>query len=226
MKIADNRLLTGLVVALGAYWAAGLYLPWSSFAAIINLSLTVASGLLFMRFAPEAAAIVFQGIRNDDKPDGDGSHLAILGTTLIALGGILAAIAAFLMVYVAKTPFELFGRATAMAGIGMIFISPSVTKRGITFTSRWWLYLAAAIVMVGVYALGYNTGWHNEKADDLVEDAHIPDDRPRCASNRPVWISSNGRYHTRSSPDRRKVIPVRCYPSAMEAAANGYRPPG
>lgn len=231
MKISDNRLLLWSIMALSAYWIIGSISPWTAFAPVVNLSLIIAAGLTFMRYAPDAAAIVFQGRRNEDAADGDGSHLAIYGLALIGLGGLFAAVTAFglaipeIRFYVAGQPIELFGRWLAVAGLGLVFVSPNVTRRGVKFDGGAWLYVVAAIAMAGVYAIGYGAGQREEVSALTERLDHIPADRPRCPVDRPVWGSDSGVYHTTLSPYRKLVFPVRCYASETEAEAAGFRAP-
>jgi len=232
MKIADNRLLSGTAIALGLYWLVAFALSWQTFSLFINMSLVVASGLVWLRSIPETFDILFRGLRNESAPEGDGSHLAVYGVNLIGLGGIIAALASFALAipfisgYVSHTPLEFFGRAIATAGLGLWFVSPNVSRHGVRFTGGAWFYLVAALMMIVVYAVGYSAGFREERQATFEDDEHIPLDRPRCGLERPIWGTKQGVYHTEDSPYRKLVLPMRCFATETEARAAGFKAPG
>lgn len=49
--------------------------------------------------------------------------------------------------------------------------------------------------------------------------------RAYCSTDFPVWVSSNGVYHTASSPYRGMVTAKWCFSTVAEAEAKGFRPP-
>lgn len=49
--------------------------------------------------------------------------------------------------------------------------------------------------------------------------------RAACAKSEEVWVSSNGIYHTKSSPYRGMVVPEWCFEDENQAKEKGFRPP-
>lgn len=47
--------------------------------------------------------------------------------------------------------------------------------------------------------------------------------RATCSEGEPVWVSSNGVYHSANSPYRAQVIPSWCFSSTEEAEKRGFR---
>lgn len=47
--------------------------------------------------------------------------------------------------------------------------------------------------------------------------------RASCKPSEPVWVSSNGVYHSANSPYRAQVIPSWCFSSTEEAEKRGFR---
>jgi len=225
----NNRLLLGSLLALLAYWTTGYLTPAPWLSSFASLGLLVFSAFSAWRYGMPAFEIVVLGRRSGEE-GAEGSHLAIYGTALIALGSFYIGTFGLLWVYFDQpahwlgTPASGFGRALAAAGFLMLYSSPDVTRTGIRLPNVIMLTVIALAAMLLAFFLGTQV-----RDDEAGSAEHIRfmqrhgDDRPMCSPAKPIWVSSHGHaYHTPDSPYRALVVPVRCYPSEAAAQAAGY----
>jgi hypothetical protein len=224
-----NSLLLWSIVAFVGYWSTSAALPGPYFTAAGSLSVLIFGGVTLMRYAPEAWHIVVHQRRNQDAPEGDGSHLAAYGVTLIAAGCVYSGIFGLLWIFAGQpeawlsTAASGFGRFVQAAGFGLLFFSPDVTKRGLALPPKLWLALiAAAIMMVGVF-VGVQIGQKGKLA--AIVAGH--ETTSACPPATPIKgnVSRAGLlFHRPGSRFYEATIPEACYPTEGDARRAGYRP--
>jgi len=232
-RINSNPLLLWSVLTFIVYWVAGAVVPDPYLSSAMSLLLLIFGGVTFLRFAPDAWQILIHRRRNEAAQDGDGSHLAAYGVTLLSAGSCYVGLFGLLWVYFGQpgdwlgTVYSGFGRGMMGAGFGLLFFSPDVSQRGLRLPSGLLLLGIVSVAMTVVFLLGVHfgqketmSGWRG------MEGRPIAEDRPVCAPDRPVWgAGTAGVYHTPRSPYRQLVVPSRCFKTEREARMAGFRPP-
>ena len=126
--------------------------------------LLVAGAVTLFRYAPDAWEIVVRGRRAQAAEDGDGSHLAAYGVTLLAAGSCYVGLYGLLWTYIGQpgtwlgTAYSGFGRAIMFAGFGLLFLSPGVTRRGIRLPMKVWVIALIAAALLAAFLLGTRVG--------------------------------------------------------------------
>lgn len=109
--------------------------------------------------------------------------------------------------------------------VGLALVAPDIDLEPEEIKSSLWK--SAALFIGGALAGFVIATSFSAKGIKLTELTMYPHmiDRPPCPPDKPVWVSSKRVYHTESSPYRSMVVPARCYATAADAEAKGFRPP-
>ena len=155
-RLASNALVFWFFGLLAFYVVAAVIVPWPYFSAFFAAAQMIAGLIVFGGWVPDAYKVA------KDR-DIDGSHLALLGVTLLAAGssysgtfGLLWALAGQ-PTYWTGTPYSTLGRAFMTAGFVLLIISPDATKEGIR-PPRWYI-VAAGVVAVAAIAFVLGLNW-------------------------------------------------------------------
>ena len=165
-SILDNRLLFWSLAALLTYWTAAGVVPGQFMSSTASLMLLISGGVTFMRYADDAFAIVIRGRRNPASEDGDGSHLAAYGVTLLSAGSFYVGLFGLLWVFMGQPDGWLgsavsgFGRALMGVGFLLLFFAPDVSRRKLRLPQWYWIALtfAAIMALLIVFFLGVQFG--------------------------------------------------------------------
>lgn len=155
--MVNNHILTGTLAAVAIYWFAGFFVPDPYISSTASFALLTFGTIVLLRYAPVAWQVVFHGRRLYD--DGkDGSHLAVLGTTLLAAGSVYVGVFSLLWViagqpdYWLGTPTSGFGRAMMAGGFWLMYASPDVVRRDMRVPGLAWLtVIVLASVLTGIF---------------------------------------------------------------------------
>lgn len=158
-RILGNRLLYGSICGFGLYWAVGLGAPKPYVASLASLMLLIMSGMTLWRWGPTAFDIVAHS-RRADESGAEGSHLAVYGTALIALGLHTSAWYRLLWVYFgspatwSNSAFSSAGAATAGVGLCLMYFSPDVSRTQMKTPNTLWLVTVIAVGLLMAFFLG------------------------------------------------------------------------
>lgn len=219
-KILGNRLLLGVLAIPVMCWGPGLLLPGtfvSMFASFMIFLFGAASLAQRWRVIWE---VLWEGRRDDEN---SSSHLGIVGDLLIMVGLIYSGVYGYWYVWAEQPPgwaatmYSSFGRI--LIGFGLFFnfwmVHQDGNVRRVPQTKGWVpLGMLAAFIAGCLFMsqLDIEKSWFPERVD-----------RPACPSDRPIWGTAKGRYHTQQSPYRAQVIPVKCFATEDEAREAGFR---
>lgn len=157
MTRSDNRAMALWAAGLMAIYLTGaLIVPWGWFSAFFSAAQMIAGMIVFLGWVPDAWR-VFREHRIE------GSHLALLGVTMLAAGMTYSG--AFSLAWAMAdrpdawvgTPFSAFGRALVTGGFILLILSPDATKEGIR--RPHWYVVAISLVAVGVVAFLLGLQW-------------------------------------------------------------------
>lgn len=233
-KIAKNRLLLAVALAISAYWAAGLLLPSVVFSTFVAVFLLVFGGITFLRYSPTAFDILFRGARSDES---EGSHLAALGVTALALGSVYVGLWSLAWNYFGQpldwisTPSSLFGRGLMGFGFFLLFFSPDISRKGMRLPDGFLIFCVAVIALVVAFFLGTRFDTNNTVvvtplAYTAVSREVTFSNDPICPDAKPVWGNTNGGrriYHLPTSHHREGMSPDKCFATPEEAEKAGFR---
>jgi len=228
-KIIENRLLLVFASAIALYWLGGLFIPSLIFSTTVSLFLLIFGGITFLRYAPSSFEILFKGIRNEDA---EGSHLAALGVTSLALGSVYVGLWSLTWNMYGQplswisTPSSLFGRGMMGLGFLLLFISPDVSRKGLKLPEGFLIICLAIIALMVAFFMG--TKFDNQRTTVIAPNSYAvlaPTDSPGCTKDRPIMGNVSGSrkiYHMPSSPYRSTTYPERCFATEDEAKENGF----
>lgn len=216
-RITGNRLLLLSVLGFAAYWIVGLASPKPYIASVASLMLLILSGLTLWRYAPTTARILFFGQRSDDN-GAEGSHLAVYGIFLVAMGLHYSAWYRLVWLYFG-TPMEWTnsayssaGISTAAVGLCLLYFSPDVSRTEMKTPNTIWLVMMVAAGLLFAFFLGTKSA-----VDETTRLAMMGDGCPVVAS------PNSRKYHDASSPYRAMVKNPICFPTAAAADAAGFK---
>lgn len=229
-RVAENKLLIWSAALFIGYWLVGFVVPGPALSGAMSIAILAFGLITFIRYAGDTYAILFKGLRNHASIEGDGSHLAAYGVTLLSAGAVYTGIfgASWLAAGQPQdwlaTPYSGFGRAMFAVGFALLYFSPGVTRTGLRIPSWYWILASAAIFggLIGAFYMG-------AKMTAAEAPIAISITRAGCPKAAPVKgnISGRGRiYHEPSSLHYSRTIPERCFRSPLQARMAGYRPPG
>jgi len=228
-KIIENRLLLVFASAIALYWLGGLFIPSIIFSTVVSLFLLIFGGITFLRYAPSSFEILFKGVRNEDA---EGSHLAALGVTSLALGSVYVGLWSLTWNMYGQpltwisTPSSLFGRGMMGLGFLLLFISPDVSRKGLKLPDGFLIICLAIIALMIAFFMG--TRFDNQQSMAAPPNTYAfvsREDRSGCTKERPIFGNVNGSrkiYHVPSSPHRASTFPERCFATEEEALENGF----
>lgn len=226
-KLFQNTLLLWSLVVAAAYVAAGAIIPNPYVSSATSFLLLIFGAVTFVRYAPDAFRVLFQGVRSEE---GDGAHLATLGIALVSAGSMYVGLFGLLWVYFGQpaawlgTAASGAGRGAMAAGFALLFFSPDVANRRFRLPGSAWLIFAIAIAGAVVFALGWRMGQHENMATYRTAYRNA-EARMVCPDTHPVLISSRDKFHTAVSPYRDMVSPRLCFESGNAAAEAGFEAP-
>lgn len=157
----NNTLLWGSLATLLFYATASALLPGQFVSSAVSFALLVFGAVTAQRYVPEAWDVVIHKVRG---PNRDGSHLAVYGVALLALGSVYVGAYGLLWVAMGQpdgwlgTPFSAFGRFMMTAGFALMFISPDVSKRGLRLPARTWVWALVALIALAAFFFGVKVG--------------------------------------------------------------------
>jgi len=222
VRASDNRVLQASILAPAFYWSLGAFVEppqMSNTAALLQI---IAGLFVMRRYAPQSYEIVILGKRSTEK-GAEGSHLAIYGCFLLALGSVWGGGYSLLYHFMDQpqswigTTASGFGRALQAAGFWLVLMSPDVIMKQVKLSSQIWTVALIGIVAAVAFTLG---SW---RAGDIPAPYGVArDDWPVCTEKAPVKISQAGKYHPPSSRHYNVTKPVRCLASIGAAQAAGY----
>lgn len=153
----SKHLLRGTLAAVAVYWVAGWVIPDPYLSSTASFALLAFGIAVFARYVPAAWDVLFNNRRlyTDGRK---GSHLAVLGVTMLAAGAIYIGVFGLLWVLADQPDHWLgtsasgFGRALAAGGFWLMYASPDVVNRDMRIPSLAWLFLViAASTLSGIY---------------------------------------------------------------------------
>lgn len=230
-SLKNNKLLWWTFGAAASFWIIAPFIPNPYLSSLLSLCLLGSACMTFYQYSQPAYRILFlQQRAKDELGRGQGSHLAVLGVFLFALGSAAMGVYGLAWNFRGQPPDWIgsapsqFGRACHIAAFCLMQISPQITTDGIQIKGRWWVLFVASAIMICV---GFYFGLQVRiiETDDALRsmESHIQKDLPTCPIDRPVWGSSSRVYHMPDSPYRLLVIPIRCFSGAAEAESAGFR---
>lgn len=155
-KIAGDTLAYSILGLLVFYIGAAVLMPWDWFSAFFSAAQMIAGVIVFLGWVPDAYRVT------RDKHI-EGSHLALIGVTLLAAGATYSGTFGMLWTIWGQpstwtgTPYSAFGRFLTTGGFILLIISPDATKEGIR-PPRWYL-VAAGVIAVALVAFLLGTQW-------------------------------------------------------------------
>lgn len=156
----NNYLFIGTVTAIVLYWLLGIFIPQPYLSSTSSFALLFFGAAVFLRYAPVAWEVLFNNKRMEGEGQ-DGSHLAVLGTAMLAAGSVYVGIFGLAWVLSGQpshwlgTPISGFGRALMAGGFWLMYASPEVVRRDIRVPGLTWLIvIISASVLTGL-VLGY-----------------------------------------------------------------------
>lgn len=229
--IKDNRLLWVTFAIAAAFWIIAPFVPNPYLSSLISFCLLCSALMTFYQYAMPAYRILVLQERYSDGSRGRGSHLAVLGVFLFALGSASSGVYGLWWNFNGQPPDWIgsvpsqFGRSCHVAAFCLMQISPQITTEGLQIKAGWWLIaaIATALVAIGFY-FGLQVKIIETDAWQITRVHLMAQDRPLCAPERNVWGSSSKIYHPPDSRYRALVFPRRCFKDAGEAARAGFRP--
>lgn len=157
MSMVNNHLLIGTIAAVGIYWFAGFFVPDPYISSTASFALLTFGLITLLRYAPAAWQVIAHGKKLRDEEKG-GSHLAVLGTAMLATGSVYVGIFSLLWViagqpdYWLGTPSSGFGRAIMAGGFWLMYASPDVVRRDMRVPGLAWLtVIVLASVLTGIF---------------------------------------------------------------------------
>lgn len=227
-RLKGNQLVFWTLIANMLYWLVGIATPNPYVSSAASLVLLITSAGMFLRYAPHAFDVVVNG-RRDPGEGGQGSHLALYGATLIAAGSCYVGLFGFLWIMADQpdtwlgTPQSGYGRAVMSAGFALMALSPDTTPSGVKLPNLFLIVLLIIAVAIGSFFAGRKAA-PQEQAVYWRSIRGALADRPICPPERQIWGSANKVYHTAESAWRDQMAPARCFETAAEATAAGFRP--
>jgi len=218
-KIVGNNLLLVIVGLLALYWGAGPFASGQFISSVASLILLVFGLLAFAQYFVPAYQVVVNRRRDDIEL---GAHYAVLGNFAIATGVIWSGGYGMLWIWSGSPPgwsgtvFSNFGRYLIGAGMYALYVAPQASGVGIQIKPRLWI-LGAVIV---AFITGFVLATQVDVPDEISRVMNI--NRPACSVDRPIWGSSNRRYHMPDGRYRYMVKPTRCFATEGEAVAAGF----
>lgn len=230
--LKNNRLLWVTFAFAAAFWIIAPLVPNPYLSSLISFCLLSSAIMTFYQYSAPAYRILWRQERYSEDGRGQGSHLAVLGIFLFALGSASMGLYGLTWNFNGQPPDWIgsapsqFGRACHVAAFCLMQISPQITTEGLRIKFSWWVVaiLATSILLIGFY-FGLQVKIIETTDHWRVVRVQLMADRPSCPPQRDVWVGSSQVYHTSESPYRGMVIPKLCFRSEEEARLNGFRPP-
>lgn len=213
--MTNNPLLVRSLAVLAGYWLFGWLIPGQMLSTIVSGLLLLFGGVTMGRYARDTWRVVVEGKRGES----DGSHLAIFGVFLLAVGSVYSGVFSLTWLWMGQpldwlsTAFSRFGSFSMACGFVLMFFSPEVTRRGIRLLPNWWLVLIAALVCACMFYFGMRYANHE---DEIL--------LPTCPSQTPIKVSATGIYHMPGGRSYMRTTPRACFATADEAVSRGFRP--
>jgi hypothetical protein len=155
----NNHLLIGSVILVALYWLLGAVTPNPYVFTGASLLVVLTSGVVLWRYGPTAWDILWNQ-RRSPAEGGGGSHYAIYGITLVALGAFYSGMFGLLWSWY-ETPQSWtgtatsgFGRALMAAGFVLNYISPDASRGVSKLPSLFWLATFSFVLIVIGFVVG------------------------------------------------------------------------
>lgn len=155
MKILENRLLVAAVASLAFYWIVGPLIPKPFVANTMSLLSIGAGILLFSRYAETSYHILFRQERSEE-----GSHYAVLGATLAAMGIAYSGLFSLIWVYFGEpvtwssTAMSSFGRGLVAVGFFAMAVSFDTVKVNGSYPKGFWRAICTMFAIVLAFVAG------------------------------------------------------------------------
>lgn len=154
-KIISNRLLSYCILFLVLYWTFAPIIPKPFVSNAMSLLSIGASILLFSRYAETCYHIIFHQERSEE-----GSHYAVLGATLAALGVLYSGFFSLLWVYFGQqnewsaSAFSSFGRGLVAIGFFSMAVSYDTVKVNGSYPKGFWRAVLTMFAIVLAFVAG------------------------------------------------------------------------
>lgn len=152
----NRQLLYGTLGSIAIYWISGLFIPNPYLSSAASFAILLFGFITFLKYAPASWDVLFHDKKLNNS--GDGSHLAVMGITLLAAGSVYSGLFGLLWVFAGQpsywlgTPFSGFGRAVAAGGFWLMYASPDVIRKDMRVPGLAWLIvIVAASVLTGIF---------------------------------------------------------------------------
>lgn len=155
----NNHLLWGSLALVALYWVLGAVAPNPYVFTGASLLMVLTSGVVLWRYGPTTWDILWNQ-RRSLATNGGGSHYAIYGTTLVALGAFYSGMFGLLWSWYGTpdnwtgTAISGFGRALMAAGFVLNYISPDASKGVSKLPSLFWLATFSFVGIVIAFVAG------------------------------------------------------------------------
>lgn len=162
--ITSRPFLFWSLVYIVHYAVVGMIVP-GVYISLGGLFFMLGAGVFTMfRYGAKAWEVVFDNLRNKDSEGGDGSHLAIIGVTLLAMGAIYTGCFGLLWIYNgaptswSNTAYSALGRHLMGIGFCGLLISPDITKKGLNLPARLWIVAIVILALMMTFIFGVRVG--------------------------------------------------------------------
>lgn len=229
--VKNNRLLWVTFAFAAAFWIVAPLVPNPYLSSSISFCLLGSAIMTFYQYSGPAYRILWRQERFSESGRGHGSHLAVLGIFLFALGSASMGLYGLVWNFNGQPPDWIgsapsqFGRACHVAAFCLMQISPQITTEGLQVKFSWWVVaiLATSILLIGFY-FGLQVKIIETTDHWRAVRIQLMADRPVCPPDRELWGSGSKKYHPPESPYRSLIAPKRCFADAGEAESAGFKP--
>ncbi|MCO5730060.1 hypothetical protein [Rhizobium sp. SSA_523] len=160
VDLKTNPLLWVTILVGAGYWVLAPLAGNPLLSIVMALAVMITSAVALAEYTPEAWRVVVKKKRSSDEfGRGRGSHLAIFGFFMFALGSVFSGTYALAWSWLGQ-PTDWIGSASAnfgrfchAAGFVLMQAGPAFQKDGIVLTRSWWVTVigAAALILIGFY---------------------------------------------------------------------------